>query len=123
VSGAGLRWKLVKRANASSGDSEIWAATTRRILTRAEITSRLTKRTFDQSLTVVAMEGVSGVGAAVGGSGTTGTAHVDLVTRSATSLVFAVGNGWDEAAARLLPTGWASLDQSRDTGAGDTFWS
>lgn len=123
VSGAGLRWRLVKRANESSGDSEIWAATARTILTHAKVTSVLANPAFDQSLSVVAMEGVGGVGSAAGGSGAKGVARVDLATRSATSLVFAVGNAWDQAVARVFPTGWVPLDQWLDTGAGNTFWS
>lgn len=123
VSGAGLRWRLVKRANASSGDSEIWTATASRILKHAQITSQLARRSFDESVTVVALEGARGVGAASAASGSTGAAHVNLTTRGATSLVFAVGNDWDRAVRRGLPVGWVRLDQWLDTGTGDTFWS
>ena len=37
--------------------------------------------------------------------------------------MFAVGNDWDRAVARTLPTGWTMLDQWVDTGVGDTYWS
>jgi hypothetical protein len=123
VSGAGLRWRLVKRVNGSSGDSEIWTANAPRILKGAQITSRLANPGFDESLTVVALEGTRGVGAASGASGSTGAPRVRLRTRSATSLVFAVGNDWDHAIGRVLPVGWVRLDQWVDTGTGDTFWS
>jgi hypothetical protein len=123
VSGAGLRWRLVKRVNGSSGDSEIWTATAPRILRRAQITSTLANSGFDESITVVALEGTRGVGAASGASGSTGAPRVSLRTRFATSLVFAVGNDWDRAIARVLPVGWVRLDQWVDADVGDTFWS
>ena len=123
VSGAGLRWRLVKRANGSSGDSEIWAATAGRILRGAQVTSTLADPGFDESLTVVAMEGTAGVGSAAAGSGTSGPAHVALRPTGAVSLVFAAGNDWDHALARALPADWVMLDEWLAAGIGDTFWS
>ena len=123
VSGAGLTWTLVKRANAQYGDSEIWTATAPTILTNATVTSKPTKTGYHQDLTVMAMEGASGVGAAVAGSGSSGAAGVSLTTTTATALIFAVGNDWDQAIARILPTGLVLLDQWVDAGVGDTYWS
>ena len=97
VSGAGLKWRLVARANRSSGDSEIWTATAPIVLTGADITSTLSAPAFDESLAVIAMEGAKGVGSAAGASGSTGAAHVSLTTTAATSLVLAGGNDWDRA--------------------------
>src|SRR5262249_41379189 len=123
VSGAGLAWKLVRRANGSSGDSEIWSATARTIETGAQITSQLADPGYDESLTVIAMEGVKGGGSSAGASGSTGAAHLGLRTSAPTSLVLAVGNDWDQALARALPRGWVMLDQRVDASTGDTFWS
>jgi hypothetical protein len=123
VSGAGLTWTLVKRANAQSGDSEIWTATAPSILTNATVQSTPVKKRYDQDLTVIAMEGTGGLGASVGASASTGAPIVTLTTTAATSLVFAVGNDPDQAVARTLPSDWVSLDQWIDTGAARTFWS
>ena len=123
VSGAGVRWKLVERANERSGDSEVWTATAHTILTAGEITATLSNPGFDESLTIIAMEGVTGVGSGARASGTTGAPHLELTTSAATSLVFAVGNDWDRAVPRVLPSGWVPLDQWLDTRTGDTFWS
>jgi Bacterial Ig domain/Lysyl oxidase len=123
VRGAGLKWRLVKRANASAGDSEIWTARAPRIFDAARITATFADSRFDTSLTVIAMEGVNGVGTAAGASGLTGAPQVKLKTRSATSLVFAAGNDWDRAVPRILPAGWVSLNQWLDDHAGNTFWS
>ncbi len=123
VTGAGLTWTLVKRANGQSGDAEVWQATARSVLSSAAVTSTESAKGFGQSLTVIAMEGVSGVGASVAGSAASGAPNVSLTTTAATSLVFAVGHDWDNAIARGLPNGWVLLDQWLNTGAGDTFWS
>ncbi len=123
VSGGGLTWKLVKRANAQSGDSEVWAATATGILTAATVTSTPAKSGYDQDLTVIAMEGTAGVGASAAASAASGAPGVQLTTTGATSLVFAVGNDWDHAVARTLGPGFVMLDQWPDTAAGDTYWS
>ncbi|HEY7948454.1 MAG TPA: Ig-like domain-containing protein [Acidimicrobiales bacterium] len=121
VSGAGLKWKLVKRADAGSGDAEIWAATAPSVLTGATVTSELTNSAYDQDLTVIAMEGISGVGASSAASGAGGSPSVTLTTSKPTSLVFAVGDG-KGAVARTLPFGWVSLGQWIDRSSQSTFW-
>jgi hypothetical protein len=123
VSGAGLTWTLVTRANAEFGDSEIWTATAATVLTNATVVATPARSGFDQDLTVIAMEGVLGVGASASRSAASGAATLNLTTTAATSLVFAVGNDWDRATARTLPTGLVALDQWVDTRTGDTYWS
>lgn len=111
VSGAGLTWTLVKRANTQPGDAEVWQATAPTVLSSATITSTASAKGFGQSLTVIAMEGVSGIGASVAGSAGSGAPKVSLTTASPTSLVFAVGHDWDNAIARTLPSARVLLDQ------------
>ena len=122
VSGAGLTWTLVKRSNSRSGDSEVWQATAASVLSSATVTSTLAKSGYSQDLTVVAYEGVVGVGASVAGSGASGAPSLKLTTTAAPSLVFAVGNDWDNATPRTLPAGWMMLDQWANTGVGDDYW-
>ena len=123
VSGAGLTWTLVKRANAQSGDAEAWTANAPNVLSSATVTSTEAQGGYSQDLTVIAMEGVGGVGASVAGSGATGAPSLTLTTTASTSLVFAVGDDWDNAVGRTLPGGWVFLDQWVNTGAGDTYWT
>jgi hypothetical protein len=123
VSGAGLTWTLVKRANGQAGDSEIWTATAPAVLASATVTSTPAKSGLDEDLTVIAMEGVDGVGASATGSGANGAPSLKLTTQDAPSLVFAVGHDYDNAIARTLPANWTMLDQWLDTGAGDTYWT
>jgi hypothetical protein len=48
---------------------------------------------------------------------------LNLTTSHPTSLIFAVGEDWDNAIARTLPAGWVSLDQWVNNTTGDTYWS
>jgi hypothetical protein len=123
VSGAGLTWTLVRRANGQAGDAEIWQATAPAVLTSATVTSTPVRTGYDQDLTVIAMEGTDGVGASAAASAASGAPSASLTTAGAGSLVFAVGDDWDSATARTLPAGWVPLDQWIDTGTGDTYWS
>jgi hypothetical protein len=83
----------------------------------------LSKSSYGQDLTVIAMEGTGGVGASVAAAATTGAPSTTLKTTAAGSLVFAVGHDWTRAVAHTLPTGWTMLDQWVNTAAGDTFWN
>lgn len=123
VSGGGLQWKLVVRANAGPGDAEVWRAIAVRPTSVSGVTATLAAGGYDESLSVVAMEGADGTGASAAASAATGAPHLSLKTLSAASLVFAVGNDWDQAVARQLPVGWVFLDQLLSTQTGDTFWS
>jgi hypothetical protein len=122
VGGAGLRWALVKRANGQFGDAEIWRATANSVLSGASVTSTPEHSGYQQSLTVIAMEGTAGVGASASASAASGAPTLSLTTTKPTSLIFAVGNDWDSAVARTLPAGWVSLNQRVDM-TGDTYWS
>ena len=123
VSGGGLTWKRVSRANASPGDAEVWETVATTATTISPITASLASGGYDVSLSVIAMEGADGVGAKAHASGPDGAPHLTLKTLAATSLVFAAGNDWDRAAARKLPVGWVMLDQWLHTSTGDTYWS
>ena len=123
VDGGGLQWKLESRANASPGDAEVWEAVATTATTISPITATLKAGGYDESLSVVAMEGADGAGATAHASGPSGAPHLTLTTLAATSLIFAAGDDWDRAAARKLPVGWVMLDQWLNTGTGDTYWS
>ena len=123
VDGGGLTWKLESRANASPGDSEVWEAVATTATSISPITATLSAGGYDESLSIVAMEGADGVGATAHASGPSGAPHLTLTTLGATSLVFAAGNDWDRAAKRKLPVGWVMLDQLLNAGSGDTYWS
>jgi hypothetical protein len=122
VTGAGLKWKLIKRSDAGAGDAEIWAATAPSVLDGATVTSKLDNSGYDQDLSVIAMEGLKGVGASSTASGTGGSPRLTLTTSNPTSLVFAVADG-QGAVARTLPEGWVGLSQWIDRTSQSTYWS
>lgn len=92
------------------------------MLSGATVTSTPEHSRYDQSLTVIAMEGTAGVGASASASAASGAPTLSLTTTKPMSLIFAVSNAWDSAVAHTLPAGWGSLNQWVDM-TGDTYWS
>ncbi len=123
VHGAGLTWHLVGRANTQRGDAEVWTATTDRVLTRARVTSTPAIAGYDQHLTVVALEGVTRVGAVTSAGAASGAPHAGLaITGPSASLVFAVGTARG-AVRPTLPTGQIFSGHWADRSAHASFWS
>jgi hypothetical protein len=123
VSGAGLTWHLVTRANSQFGDAEIWWATAPTALAGATVTSTPALSGYDQSLSVIAVQMSKGIGASIAGGAASGGPTVSLTTTEAGSLVFAVGHDWDNAIERTLGSNQVMLHQFLDARAGDTSWS
>jgi hypothetical protein len=122
VSGGGLTWTLVRRVNTQGGDSEIWTATAPAPLSGATVTSSPSSGGFDQSLTVIAVAGASGVGASAGASAPSGAPSTQLTSAAAGSLVLGVGNDYDNPLARTPASGQTLQHQWLDQTTGDAFW-
>jgi Bacterial Ig domain len=123
VSGAGLTWSLVKRANSAPGDSEIWAASAAAPLTNATVTATQSKTGYRMFLNVIGISGTAGVGASAGGGALTGAPQVSLQTTQPQSLVFAVGNDWSRATTHIPGTNQVIETQLLDTASGDSYWT
>ena len=123
VSGAGLTWTLVKRANSRSGDAEIWTATAVAPLANVSVSSTPAAAGFDQTLTVIGMQMSQGAGASAAAGAASGEATVSLKATEEGSLVFAVGHDWTSATGRTLGAGQVMLHQYLDTATGDTTWT
>ena len=124
ISGGGLAWTRVQRAATQSGVAEIWTATAPTVLTGATVTSTQAVTAggpFNQSLTVVAFTGASGVGASAVRGAATGAPSISLVSQAAGSLVYGVGNDFDQAIARTVPAGQTKVHEFLAP-SGDTFW-
>jgi hypothetical protein len=119
--GTGLTWSLVKRTNTQLGTAEIWTAKATTALTNATVSATQSATNFQQSLTVMTFTGAAGVGASAGASAPTGAPQVALVTTTPGSLVFGVGNDWNNAIARTLPAGQSMAHQYLASD-GDTMW-
>ncbi len=128
VSGGGLTWVLVARANAQSGSSEIWRAFALNPLTSVTVTATLSQSVIS-SISVLSFTGVDttgtngsgAIGATKTASAASGAPTATLVTTRNSSWVFGVGNDFDNATART-PGANQSLVQQYLTSAGDTYW-
>jgi hypothetical protein len=120
VTGAGLTWTLVARANGNLGDSEIWSATAPAALANARVTATL-NRSEVSSLTVVSFVNASGAGAIATAGASSGAPTATLVTTANNSLVFGVGNDWSHATARTPGANQALVHQYLAP-IDDTYW-
>ena len=121
VSGAGLEWSLVARANAQPGTSDIWLARAPARLTDVAVSAESSIGGTFLSLTVVAFAGADGVGASATASAETGAPAVSLTTTRAGSFVFGAGNDWTGPLPRTLPAGQELVHEALNEG-GDTMW-
>src|SRR5262245_17877432 len=128
VTGAGLTWVLVARANVQSGTSEIWRAFAPSPLTGATVTATLNQAVSSQ-ITVVTFTGVDtsgtggsgAIGAVATANAASGAPSVSLVTTRANSWVFGVGNDYDNPVARTVGSGQTMVHQYLPP-VGDTYW-
>ena len=127
VTGAGLTWALVQRANAQFGTAEIWRALSPSPLSGATVTANFSIAVGVSSITVVSFTGIdlsgtngSGAIGATGNGSDVGAPAATLTTTRNNSLVFGVGNDWDAAIARTVGTNQSLVHQYLPTV--DTFW-
>jgi len=126
VSGAGLTWTRVQRAAVQRGVAEIWTATAPAALSNVTVTSTQSVTSVlglpvNQSLTVIAFTGASGIGASAVANGATGAPRVSLVAQAATSAIYGVGIDFDRAVARTVPAGQTKVHEFLAP-SGDTMW-
>jgi hypothetical protein len=127
VTGGGLTWALVGRANGQQGDAEIWRAFAPTTLSAVTVTASLSQ-TVGASITVMSFTGVdttgtngSGAIGATAKNSLVGAPSASLLTSRAGSLVLGVGNDWDSATARALGANQTLVHQFLAT-IGDTYW-
>ena len=128
ISGGGLTWSLVVRANGQSGTSEIWRAFAATPLSGATVTATLSQ-TVNSSLAVMSFAGVNtsgtngsgAIGATGFQSGSSGAPSASLVTVGAGSWVLGVGNDFDNAITRSPAPGQTLVHQFFPP-VGDTYW-
>jgi hypothetical protein len=123
VTGGGLTWTLVVRANGQAGTSEIWKAFAVNPLTNVSVTATLSQSVI-ASITVVSFVGAdpaAPMGATASRSVSSGAPAASLITTSNGSWVMGVGNDYDNAVTRT-PNAGQSLVHQYLTPAGDTYW-
>jgi len=128
VSSLAVNWTLVKRANGSLGDAEIWRAFAPSTLNNVKVTATLSQSTV-ASITIVVFSGAdsSGVngsgaiGATAAASAASGTPTASLVTTRNNSWVFGVGSDWDRAVLRTIGPNQTMVQQYLSP-VNSTFW-
>ena len=121
ITGGGLNWTRIARANAMPGLADIWRASSATALSSVSVTSTPSVSTYTQSLTIVVFSGAAGAGASAI-AGATGAPAVSVTATSAGSVVYGVANDWDGATARTLGASQAMAHQWLSTATGDTYW-
>lgn len=123
VSGGGLTWTLLERANTQAGTAEIWSARAVGTLTGITVSAHeSTNSGFHGSLTVIAFTNAAGTSVVGRAGAATGAPDIIVPGVVAGDWVFAVGNDWDNAIARVPVSGQVLVHQRVDTTVGDTFW-
>jgi hypothetical protein len=123
VAGGGLTWHLLNRSNSWNGTAEVWSAAAATQLSGATITSTQSSPGYDQSLTVLALSGASGVGATAGGSDDSSPPSVTLTTTAAGSTILGVGFDWSSPSAHVPLSGQYIAHQWIDQANSESFWT
>jgi O-glycosyl hydrolase len=121
VSGGGLTWKRVARANGVAGVTEVWTAVAPDPIADLRVRAGLGTGRWMGALTVAAFDGAAADVVPVTASATTGAAKLTVQPSGAGSLIWAVGHDWDNAVARSLLGGQSLVDQFLASVL-DTFW-
>ncbi|WP_024299127.1 hypothetical protein [Methylomicrobium lacus] len=128
VSGGGLTWTLVARANAQRGTAEIWRTFAPAALTNQTVTATLSQN-VSAAISVMSFSGVdatgtngaNAIGATATASSRSGAPTASLTTTRGGSLVVGVGNDYDNPISRTLGSGQTLIHQYL-TPLGDTYW-
>jgi hypothetical protein len=128
VTGASLTWVLVRRTNVQLGTAEIWRAVAPTKLSNVAVQANLSQ-SVAASITVVSFTGIdtsgtngSGAIGAIGVSNANpGAPTASLVTTRNNSWVFGVGNDFDQAIPRTIPSNQIMVNQYLAS-VGDTYW-
>jgi hypothetical protein len=128
VTGAGLRWTLVKRTNAQAGTAEIWRAFASMPLSQVNVAATLSQ-SVTSSMTVMTFKGIDTTSidgsAAIGATGTSnagsGAPTARLITTRNDSWVVGVGNDSRNAISRTVGANQTLVHQYL-TPLGSTYW-
>jgi hypothetical protein len=123
ISGAGLNWSLVARANTLSGTAEVWQAYATTRLTDATIVAAFANSGHGGSMTVAAFSGAAAaVGTTAVGGAASGAPQVSVTASQARSGVWAVGHDPDQAVPRSPLPGQTVVHEFLDPAGGNTGW-
>jgi RHS repeat-associated protein len=122
VSGGGLTWTLLERANAQPGDTEIWTARAPAALANAVISASFAQQANAGFLNVYAFTNAAGIGAHGAASGSGTQPAVTLANLTAGSIVRATGSNATSSAQPSPYSGYVS-HITQDTTNGAAYWT
>ena len=119
VSGCGLTWSFVGRANRQAGVAEAWSADAPRGVENCAPSAVLSRPGYQGTLALLAVSGghVSQVRSDSRGSGAASV----VLPMEARALALGIGHDWDRAAPRTLLSGQRLLHETK-TSLQDTMW-
>jgi hypothetical protein len=124
VTASGLNFQLARRADYQPGDVEVWYAwATNPIQTM--IRAQRYSAGFHGSITVATFTGADPahpIGAVASDSQWTGAPSVSLTPTASNSVVWGVGDDWDNATHRTLAGGEVMVHEYTDHSTGDDYW-
>jgi uncharacterized repeat protein (TIGR01451 family) len=123
VTGGGLTWTLVKRANATGGTAEVWQAYATTRLTGAVVRATVARAGYDGSITVAAFSGAAAhAGASAAAAGRTGAPAATLTATAAGSLIWATGHDWTHNTNPVPGAEQVIVHKFLDARVHDSFW-
>jgi RHS repeat-associated protein len=123
VTGGGLRWRQVTRADGQRGTAEVWQAHAPKALSKVRVTAAFRNKPYDAAITVTAFSGArSAVGARAAGSGPGGAPAVSLKTTGTDSVIWAAGEDPSHLKSRKPDPGQSVVRQVLDASGKVTFW-
>lgn len=121
VSGDGLTWTLAARQNAQLGDAEVWTARAAGTLAKIPVKAKESISGWDETITVVAYQNATGIGATAKSDSMAGAPTGTLTTTQDNSWVFAIGDDWLKSVHRTVGPGQTLVHEATDA-VGDTYW-
>jgi hypothetical protein len=122
VTGGGLTWTLVNRANQTYGTAEVWQAYAKSVFSDT-VTARLARNGYRGSITVTAYGSAAKVVvSSAAATGRTNRPQVTITVTAANSLIWAAGHDWDRSETRVSDAGQTVVHQFVDKSAHDTHW-
>jgi RHS repeat-associated protein len=124
VSGGGLVWTEVARANHKPGTAEVWQAYAATPVTAVKVVAALGSTAHDGSITVAAFTGAApAIGAHAVASGASKSPAVTLTTMQPHSVIWAVGEDATHAGTVTPASGQTVVHQFADTKSHATYWA
>jgi hypothetical protein len=123
LTGGGLTWSLVSRANEANGTTEVWQSRAASPLLGLKLTATLNNAGYDGSITLAAFTGAGKIAATAKGAGVAGAPGVTIKPTQANSLIWAVGHDWTTLRTVTPLAGQSMVHVFRDTRVQDMFWT